>query len=106
MDKTPQVVTRFSHIVIFWTDPANPNAAEEFLAGANQLLKDIPGVEFEIVGYASSEPAMILKEFGERYSLAKAIEAVKKLENSVATGSRRAVRSTMSFRARRNPLLI
>jgi hypothetical protein len=34
----------FSHLVVFWTDPANPNAAEEFLAGANQLLKDIPGV--------------------------------------------------------------
>ena len=34
----------FSHIVVFWTDPANPNAAAEFLAGANQLLKNIPGV--------------------------------------------------------------
>jgi hypothetical protein len=34
----------FSHIVIFWTDPANPKAAEELLAGANQYLKDIPGV--------------------------------------------------------------
>jgi hypothetical protein len=44
MDKPPQVVTRFSHIVVFWTDPANPNAADELLAGANQLLKNIPGV--------------------------------------------------------------
>ena len=34
----------FSHIVIFWTDPANPKAADEFLAGANKLLKNIPGV--------------------------------------------------------------
>jgi len=34
----------FSHIVVFWTDPANPNAADEFLAGANKLLKNIPGV--------------------------------------------------------------
>jgi hypothetical protein len=34
----------FSHIVVFWTDPANPNATEEFLAGANKLLKNIPGV--------------------------------------------------------------
>jgi hypothetical protein len=33
----------FSHIVIFCTDPANPNAADELLAGANQLLKNIPG---------------------------------------------------------------
>ena len=34
----------FSHIVVFWTDPANPNAADELLAGANKLLKNIPGV--------------------------------------------------------------
>jgi hypothetical protein len=33
-----------SHIVIFWTDPANPNAADELLAAANSLLKNIPGV--------------------------------------------------------------
>jgi hypothetical protein len=39
-----QVVTRFSHIVIFWTDPAQPNATEELLAGANKYLKPIPGV--------------------------------------------------------------
>jgi hypothetical protein len=34
----------FSHIVVFWTDPVNLNAADEFLAGANKLLKKIPGV--------------------------------------------------------------
>jgi len=34
----------FSHIVIFWTDPKNPKAADELVAGANQYLKDIPGV--------------------------------------------------------------
>jgi len=34
----------FSHVVIFWTDPAQPNATEELLAGANQYLKPIPGV--------------------------------------------------------------
>ena len=33
-----------SHIVIFWTDPANPNAADELMAAANALLKNIPGV--------------------------------------------------------------
>ena len=33
-----------SHIVIFWTDPARPEAAAELLAGAQQYLKDIPGV--------------------------------------------------------------
>jgi hypothetical protein len=34
-----------SHIVIFWTDPANPNAADELVAAANTLLKNIPGVQ-------------------------------------------------------------
>src|SRR5271154_2596341 len=33
-----------SHIVIFWTDPHNLGAADELLAAANQLLKNIPGV--------------------------------------------------------------
>lgn len=34
----------FSHVVVFWTDPAQPNATEELLAGANKHLKPIPGV--------------------------------------------------------------
>lgn len=34
----------FSHVVIFWTDPANPKAAEELLAGCEKYLKPIPGV--------------------------------------------------------------
>jgi len=34
----------FSHVVIFWTDPAQPNATEVLLAGANRCLKPIPGV--------------------------------------------------------------
>ncbi|MBI3851984.1 MAG: Dabb family protein [Verrucomicrobia bacterium] len=34
----------FSHIVIFWTDPAQPNATDELLAGADKYLKPIPGV--------------------------------------------------------------
>jgi hypothetical protein len=34
----------FSHIVIFWTDPAPSGAAAELIAGANQYLKDIPGL--------------------------------------------------------------
>lgn len=34
----------FSHIVVFWTDPANPQAADELIAGANLYLKPIPGV--------------------------------------------------------------
>jgi hypothetical protein len=34
----------FSHIVVFWTDPDNPAAPEELIAGANRYLKTIPGV--------------------------------------------------------------
>ncbi len=34
----------FSHVVIFWTDPAKPNAADELIAGAERLLRPIPGV--------------------------------------------------------------
>ena len=34
----------FSHIVIFWADPAQPAAADELIAGAQKYLKPIPGV--------------------------------------------------------------
>ena len=34
----------FSHVVIFWTNPANPNAADELIAGAQKYLAPIPGV--------------------------------------------------------------
>ena len=35
----------FSHVVIFWTDPAQPNAADELIAGAHKYLKPIPGLQ-------------------------------------------------------------
>ena len=35
---------RFSHVVIFWTDPAIPNAADALAAGAEKYLRHIPGV--------------------------------------------------------------
>jgi hypothetical protein len=34
----------FSHVVIFWTHRHAANAADELIAGANQLLPPIPGV--------------------------------------------------------------
>jgi hypothetical protein len=40
----------FSHVVIFWTDPAQPNAADELIAGANRYLKEIPGIMHFHVG--------------------------------------------------------
>jgi hypothetical protein len=33
-----------SHIVLFWTDPAQPDAARKLLAGAKEYLPRIPGV--------------------------------------------------------------
>jgi len=40
----------FSHVVIFWTDPAKPNAADELLAGARQYLNQAPGIRHFHVG--------------------------------------------------------
>jgi Stress responsive A/B Barrel Domain len=40
----------FSHVVIFWTDPANPKAAEELIAGAKKYLPGIPGLASFHVG--------------------------------------------------------
>ena len=40
----------FSHVVIFWTDPANPTATEELIAGANKYLKPIPNTTHFHVG--------------------------------------------------------
>ena len=34
----------FSHVVIFWTDPKNPKAADELIEGANKYLKPISGI--------------------------------------------------------------
>ena len=34
----------FSHIVVFWTDPNNPSAADELAAAAEKLLRPIPGI--------------------------------------------------------------
>jgi len=40
----------FSHVVIFWTNPNQPNAAEELAAGAEHYLKSIPGILLFHVG--------------------------------------------------------
>jgi hypothetical protein len=34
----------FSHVVIFWLDPAKPTASDDLIAGANKYLKNIPGI--------------------------------------------------------------
>lgn len=34
----------FSHVVIIWTRPEKPGAADELIAGAEKYLRPIPGV--------------------------------------------------------------
>lgn len=59
-DSLPPVLTPLSHVVIFWTHPENPGAADELVAGANQYLKSIPGVVTFHVGkmVASHRPVV------------------------------------------------
>ena len=40
----------FSHVVIFWADPANPKAADELVEGAKKYLEPIPGVRSFHIG--------------------------------------------------------
>jgi len=40
----------FSHVVVFWTDPANDRAADELIAGAKKFLAPIPGIAHFHVG--------------------------------------------------------
>ena len=50
----------FSHVVIFWTDPAQPNAVSELIAGAEKYLKPIPGVlHFHVGRMASSHRPVV-----------------------------------------------
>jgi hypothetical protein len=52
----------FSHIVIFWTNPADPRAADELIAGANKHLKDIPGILKFHVGKMSPSPRPVVDQ--------------------------------------------
>ncbi len=51
-----------SHVVIFWTDPAQPQAADKLIAGANQYLKPIPGVLHFHVGKMSPSPRPVVEQ--------------------------------------------
>ena len=52
----------FSHVVIFWTNPAQPNAADELVAGANKYLNGIPGVIHFHVGKMSPSPRPVVEQ--------------------------------------------
>lgn len=50
----------FSHVVIFWTDPNDPQAADKLIAGMEKYLKPIPGVEkFHIGRMAGSHRPVV-----------------------------------------------
>ena len=50
----------FSHVVIFWTKPENPNAADELTAGAKKYLQPIPGViQFHMGRMAKSDRPVV-----------------------------------------------
>lgn len=50
----------FTHVVIFWTDPSKPNAADDLIAGAEQYLRPIPGiVHFHVGKMASSQRPVV-----------------------------------------------
>jgi len=42
--RTHTLAPMFSHVVILWTDPAQPKAVDELLAGAERYLRPIPGI--------------------------------------------------------------
>ena len=50
----------FSHVVIFWTRPETPKAADELVAGMHRYLHPIPGVlQFHVGRMVPSERAVV-----------------------------------------------
>lgn len=50
----------FSHVVIFWTDPKQPAAADELVAGCQRYLAGIPGLlHFHVGKMASSHRPVV-----------------------------------------------
>jgi len=51
-----------SHIVIFWTNPEMPGAADELIAGAHKHLKVIPGATHFHVGKMSPSARPVVEQ--------------------------------------------
>ena len=43
----------FSHVVIFWTDPSNPEATDQVIANPKKYLSSVPGIVSFHVGRMS-----------------------------------------------------
>jgi hypothetical protein len=52
----------FSHVVIFWTKPEVPHAADELIAGAEKFLRPIPGVKSFHIGRMASSPREVVDQ--------------------------------------------
>jgi len=52
----------FSHVVIFWTDPDKPGAADELVAGAKRYLAQAPGIRHFHVGKMCPSPRAVVDQ--------------------------------------------
>jgi hypothetical protein len=52
----------FSHVVIFWSDPDDAQAADKLVAGAEQYLKPIPGVKAFHIGRMVKSPRAVVEQ--------------------------------------------
>jgi hypothetical protein len=59
---TASLAPMFSHVVIFWTDPKNPNAADELIAGMEKYLRPIPGALQMHIGKMVTSPRPVVEQ--------------------------------------------
>ena len=52
----------FSHVVIFWTQSAKPDAVAALIAGAERYLRPIPGVLHFHIGQMVSSPRPVVDQ--------------------------------------------
>ncbi len=52
----------FSHVVIFWTDPNLPKAADNVIEGAQKYLRGIPGALHFHVGKMVKSPRPVVEQ--------------------------------------------
>ena len=52
----------FSHVVIFWTDSAQADAADKIIAGGNKFLKNIPGLTQFHIGKMVGSPRPVVDQ--------------------------------------------
>ena len=52
----------FSHVVIFWTNPGEPGAADKVIANAEKHLKSVPGILHFHVGRKESSARAVVDQ--------------------------------------------